>query len=194
MGDSMSVTLKSSSGGSVTLLEPATASDFTVTMPAATGTAVVTGTTPTLNGIAFPATQVPSADANTLDDYEEGTFTPTLFGASTAGTTTYTSRAGIYTKIGRQVTVTVYITASAATGTGELRIGNLPFTVIGSINYFAAAYVTSLNWGGGSYLMMITRPAETNVEMQYMTDDGTGTNQSIVNETQGIGFTLTYFT
>jgi hypothetical protein len=154
-----------------------------------------TGTTYTgTNGITFTATQTASADANTLDDYEEGTFTPTLFGASSAGTTTYTSQNGTYTKIGRQVTVTVYVTASAATGTGELRIGNLPFTVIGNPNYFAAAYVTSLNWGGGSYLMMITRPGETNVEMQYMADDNTALNQNMVNETQGIGFTITYFT
>ena len=46
MGDSMSVTLKSSSGGSVTLLEPATASDFTVTMPAADGVTMVSGNMP----------------------------------------------------------------------------------------------------------------------------------------------------
>jgi hypothetical protein len=41
---------------------------------------------------------------------------------------------------------------------------------------------------------MITRPSETNVEMQYMTDDNTALNQNMVNETQGIGFTITYFT
>ena len=190
----MSIVLVGSTSGSCTLQEQAVAGTAVLTLPTTSGTVVVTGTTPTLNGITFPATAVPSADANTLDDYEEGTFTPTLFGNTTAGTTTYTSQAGVYTKIGRQVTVTVFITASAATGTGELRIGNLPFTVQNSPNYFAAAYVTSLNWGGGTYQMIITRPLEVNVEMQYMTDDGTSANQAMVNETQGIGFTLTYFT
>jgi hypothetical protein len=204
----MSIVLQSSGGGSVTLQEAVTASNLTITVPAVSATMAtlttpsfattigVGGATPAASGagITFPATQSASSDANTLDDYEEGTFTPTLFGNTTAGTTTYTSQAGVYTKIGRQVTVTVFITASAATGTGELRIGNLPFTVQNSPNYFAAAYVTSLNWGGGTYQMIITRPLEVNVEMQYMTDDGTSANQAIVNETQGIGFTLTYFT
>jgi uncharacterized membrane protein len=53
----------------------------------------------TANGIKFPATQVASADANTLDDYEEGTWTPTLgdgLGASVTGV-------GFYTKVGRMV-------------------------------------------------------------------------------------------
>jgi hypothetical protein len=45
-----------------------------------------------------------TAAANELDDYEEGTFTPTVLGSTTAGTGTYTSRGGIYTKIGNVVT------------------------------------------------------------------------------------------
>jgi hypothetical protein len=49
-------------------------------------------------GIAFPATAVAVADANTLDDYEEGTWTPSL-----GGTATYLAQGGRYTKIGRIV-------------------------------------------------------------------------------------------
>jgi hypothetical protein len=61
----------------IELTAPASvASDKTITFPDATGTVVISGTTPSLNGITFPATQVASADANTLDDYEEGTWTP----------------------------------------------------------------------------------------------------------------------
>jgi hypothetical protein len=189
----MCLVLQSSGGGQITIQEPTTASNFTATLPATTGTLVVTGTTPTLNGITFPATAVPSADANTLDDYEEGTFTPTLFGASSAGTTTYTTQIGIYTKIGRQVTVSLNVTATATTGTGELRIGGLPFAASGTYPYTAAPYVSGLNWGGGTYLMMITRPNETNLEMQYMSDNGDAGNQAITNEIQGILLTLTYF-
>ncbi len=44
--------------------------------------------------IVFPASQNASSDANTLDDYEEGTFTPTVLGFTTAGTGTYSGRAG----------------------------------------------------------------------------------------------------
>lgn len=48
--------------------------------------------------IKFPATQNASSDANTLDDYEEGTWTP-----SVGGDATYTTQSGTYTKIGRMV-------------------------------------------------------------------------------------------
>ena len=89
-----------------------------------TGTARVTvnqyglglGATPSSGtGIAFPATQSASSDANTLDDYEEGTFTVTAFGTTTAGTTTYSNQQGSYTKIGRQVTISIRLTYSALT-------------------------------------------------------------------------------
>ena len=60
------------------------------------GATVKTGT-----GITFPATQSASTNANTLDDYEEGTFTPT--DGSGAGLS-LTSLSGIYTKIGNLVT------------------------------------------------------------------------------------------
>lgn len=68
-----------------------------------------------------------TAAANALNDYEEGTFTPTIVGSTTAGTGTYTTQVGRYTKIGRMVTVSVAVTWTAHTGTGNLRIGGLPF-------------------------------------------------------------------
>ena len=52
-------------------------------------------------GITFPATQSASSDANTLDDYEEGTFSPTVIGTSTAGTASYGIQIGAYLKIGK---------------------------------------------------------------------------------------------
>jgi hypothetical protein len=80
----------------------------------------------------FPATQVASADANTLDDYEEGTFSPTIIGTTTAGTATYTQQNGRYTKIGRLVQFEIFIVYSAGTGTGNMDISGLPFTIGGS--------------------------------------------------------------
>lgn len=82
-----------------------------------------------IEGIGFPATAVASADANTLDDYEEGTFTPTAIGTTTAGTGTYVTQTGRYTKIGDVVTIRIRVGWSAHTGTGNLRISGLPFTV-----------------------------------------------------------------
>jgi hypothetical protein len=82
--------------------------------------------------IKFPATQIASADGNTLDDYEEGTWTPVIVGSSTAGTGTYSVQNGRYTKIGNRVYFGVYCIWSAHTGTGDMTMGGLPFQSSGS--------------------------------------------------------------
>ena len=97
-------------------------------------------------GITFPATQSASSDANTLDDYEEGTFTPSAVGSTTAGTGTYSTRTGVYTKIGRFVHVSIAIDWSAHTGTGNLRISGLPFSAIQ--NEVANMFVNGLTYTG----------------------------------------------
>lgn len=96
-------------------------------------------------GITFPATQVASSDPNTLDDYEEGTWTPTLT-FSTPGdlAVTYTTRNGRYTKTGRLATVRAEIVTSSFTYTtaaGSLRVSGLPFTVASVGNYDTGALV-----------------------------------------------------
>jgi hypothetical protein len=75
-----------------------------------------------LNGVTFPATQVPSADANTLDDYEEGTWTATAVN----GNLTLTSNVGRYTKIGNTVTCSVWMGVSAVSSTNTVEFA-LPF-------------------------------------------------------------------
>jgi hypothetical protein len=73
-------------------------------------------------GITFPATQSASTDANTLDDYEEGTWTP-----SVGGNATYTDRSGQYTKIGNTVFIQGYVKINTI-GTGSSAvISGLPF-------------------------------------------------------------------
>jgi hypothetical protein len=57
----------------------------------------------TVGQLEFPATQNASSDANTLDDYEEGTWTPAIGASVASGTHTYTYQTGLYTKIGRAV-------------------------------------------------------------------------------------------
>jgi hypothetical protein len=90
----------------------------------------VGGATPSTSGagITFPATQSASSDANTLDDYEEGSFTPTWLG-STTNPTVSGMQTCTYTKVGRLITITgdMYAT-SVSGGSGNLSIGNLPFT------------------------------------------------------------------
>ena len=90
-------------------------------------------------GIAFPNTQVSSSDPNTLDDYEEGTFTPTIYGTTTAGVGTYGFQNGIYTKVGNIVTFSCYVQVTNHTGTGYMHLTGLPFS--------------SKAWGGGASLV-----------------------------------------
>jgi len=75
-------------------------------------------------GITFPAAQVASSNAKTLDDYEEGTYNPTL--TADTGTFTYTST-GTYTKIGRLVYFAASISVTGGSGTGLAYI-SVPFT------------------------------------------------------------------
>lgn len=94
--------------------------------------------------IKFPSTQNPSTDVNTLDDYEEGTFTPTLSGATVAGVGTYSVRTGSYTKIGNFVIFQLRTTWSAHSGSGAMIMTGIPFT---STNLGACA----VYWSGITY-------------------------------------------
>ena len=80
-------------------------------------------------GITFPATQSASSNANTLDDYEEGTFTPTFTSGFSVAPTNYSIQLGRYTKIGRFVYFQIDLDANGATANAtQVRFGSLPFT------------------------------------------------------------------
>jgi len=80
----------------------------------------------TMSGVTFPATQVSSADANTLDDYEEGTWTPVIT-SQTGSLTSYTS-SGTYTKIGRNVYVIAkFSVVTTGTAGGYANVSGYPF-------------------------------------------------------------------
>jgi hypothetical protein len=97
------------------------------TQPATSGT-----------GITFPATQSASSDANTLDDYEEGTWTPALSGLSSS----YAYRLGSYTKIGNFVTAFFdFNVSSLGSGSWTGLITGLPFTVSSSMGGYSV-----INW------------------------------------------------
>lgn len=67
-----------------------------------------------------------TAAANALDDYEEGTFTPTLLLDS--GSATITS-SGSYVKVGKKVTVTISVAINTSSGSPAIdKIGGMPFT------------------------------------------------------------------
>ena len=113
----------------------------------------VGGATPSASGsgISFPATQSASTDANTLDDYEEGTWTPSIGGNATY-TTPNTS--GQYVKIGNMVYFVFNVTINVK-GTGNnYTVTGLPFNasvnIKGSISYFlnSATNIVFMTLGG----------------------------------------------
>jgi hypothetical protein len=122
--------------GIFTIASPNSNTNRTLTLPDATGTVVISGTTPSLNGITFPATQVASADANTLDDYEEGTFTVTALLPNASGTITVSATQDTlkYTKIGRVVFINGFVQpSSVASPVGfYIQLNGLPFNTTSS--------------------------------------------------------------
>jgi hypothetical protein len=90
--------------------------------------------------IKFPASQNASSDVNTLDDYEEGTWTPVLGGAGGTSGQTYSSQVGNYIKIGKKVWVQFFMVLTAkGTITGNLQIQGLPFTSVSSATAVSGA-------------------------------------------------------
>jgi hypothetical protein len=92
--------------------------------------------------IRFAATPILSADANTLDDYEEGTWTPVLGGDGGQSGQSYSMQQGYYQKIGNRVYFTFAVELSNAGSPGlEAVLKGLPFT-IGGARGLGAAYVS----------------------------------------------------
>ena len=148
-------------------------------------------------GIAFPATQSASSDANTLDDYEEGTFTPTLQGSSTNPTVTYAVQTGSYTKVGNTVTVFIRLQTTAVTGgSGSARIGGLPFATNSTYrNGGAIGYVSNVTFGAG-YTQVGLYTTPNNAYLTF-TLSGTGTGatepqMSVIGASLDITTTYTY--
>jgi hypothetical protein len=125
---------------------------YSLTGPIVATTIGVGGATPSTSGsgITFPATQSSSSNVNTLDDYEEGTWT-----ASLGGTATYSAQTGTYTKVGNIVTITFRLTVLLI-GTGSAaNISGIPFPIstitAGPVGYWnsAASSFTSLALSNG---------------------------------------------
>ena len=78
-------------------------------------------------GITFPASQNASSDSNTLDDYEEGSWTPEIVGDSTNGTFSASYATGRYTKVGRVVTVFCIVGGTLSGAVGSTIVRGFPF-------------------------------------------------------------------
>jgi hypothetical protein len=146
----MPVILAGNTSGSTTI-QATDAVTATITLPSATDTLVgkitpsftttigVGNATPSASGagITFPATQSASSDANTLDDYEEGTWTPNQgSGLTVVGAF---SSSGIYTKVGRVVTIHAQFTGATSILVAAANLNlctNLPFPLANIASYY----------------------------------------------------------
>ena len=118
-------------------------------------------------GITFPATQSASSDANTLDDYEEGTWTPAI--TQSGATFTYSYQIGRYTKIGNVVTIIATLGWSAKSGgSGNVGYSGLPFS---SLNVSSTYQMITCGEFSG-----FTLPVGTTVmDAEILTNTTTGT-------------------
>jgi hypothetical protein len=146
-------------------------------------------------GISFPATQSAQSDANTLDDYEEGTWTPSI-----GGTATYTVQSGQYTKIGRLVNLRCNIVVNVL-GTGSTnQISGLPFTsaaisggnptASASVGYFDNLAVSPV------YISAYVASSDTTLTISGLTAAAASANPSlgVFGNSARIDITVTYFT
>lgn len=94
------------------------------------------------NGIDFSADpSAPGMTSELLDDYEEGTFTPTYGGSASNPTITYGAQNGRYVKVGSLVQATVEIsTNSVSGGSGSVTLNGLPFAALAD-RYVGCSFV-----------------------------------------------------
>ena len=134
-----------------------------------------------------------TAAANKLDDYEEGTWTLTITTSGTGESVSIGSTTGTYTKIGRQVTATIYtsgVNVSAA-GSGAVLLGGLPFACSNGIQFYA---VPSF---GHTTLFSYEPDGYVTVNHNYITVTRVGTTTSnalSVGNPRYMMMTVTYFT
>ena len=115
-----------------------------------------------------------SAAANALDDYEEGSFTPTAFGWSTTGTNTYGTQAGRYIKVGNLVTVFFHVEwSNLSNASGVLAIGGFPYTHRTS-NYYGSTAVQCryINYSGDTVYAVYGSGFGTSVLLYAQNDNG----------------------
>jgi len=150
-----------------------------------TGALVFAGGTTTANGIGitFPATQSASTNANTLDDYEEGTWTPAdASGASLSFTVT----SATYTKIGRIVNLLAYFTYPSNANVNPVLISGLPFTA--ATNTYAPT-ILDTDAGIIAYIRQVT---STSIDIRLV-NGGTQVLNSTMS-TRYVIFSMTYQT
>jgi len=137
--------------------------------------------------------------ANTLDDYEEGTWTSTMTTTGTAFTTSSNTQTQFYTKVGRLVTLSVSASvASPTSGSGNLKITGLPFTS-GSHDTVYSNIIRpgriDMTEGDGIFATMFS--SSSTITFEKATNNGNPTDITATdlngNTTPFVGFSFSYY-
>ena len=135
----------------------------------------VTGDIRTSTGILFGTD---TAAANTLDDYETGTFTPSVSAAAS-----HSAQLGFYTKVGNLVTVTIKI--GCALSSGSLIVSGLPFVASSASSYYPCGSFFGVigfeNYGDGGIATQIV-PNQAVVQL-YIQNNSSSSNYTAIDST-----------
>ena len=144
-----------------------------------------------------------TGSANYLTDYEEGTWTPVIRGASTAGSYTFSTSYAKYIKVGKTVTVSAYlgnITQSSA-GSNYIQVTGFPFEKQASHYIIGQAKVSHFNLPSGTidaHLEPVSYASAGTVFYVHLTKDNAGAvnldTSEIISGSSDLGITVTYFT
>jgi hypothetical protein len=156
------------------------------------------GATPSSGtGITFPATQSASSNANTLDDYEEGTWTCGITTGSGSITMNTSFDTGEYTKVGRLVTITGEFRVSSVSSPSGTAIITLPFTVAAATE--RSTYATTSLWmesasqNMNTYFMQIA-PSTTSMYIYAMGTNSYGNAANNFSGDELLFISVTYMT
>ena len=132
-----------------------------------------------------------TAAANALDDYEEGTWTPTVHAGGGSIPTVQTAR---YTKIGRLVHINCYINYTAGSSTSAFQMGGLPFACLTN-NY--EVNVVDFGKGGKKGAYSRTHTGNSFMEFLYSSESASSNRIAIKGNMIGTGYIIlsnTYMT
>ena len=138
------------------------------------------------HGISFAATSDGSGidTSEILDDYEEGTWTPTL-SYSSSGSATLSEALGFYVKIGRKVHVVITLTCSAqGSGSGNVLIGGLPYQTGSTSGFRLNGHFTYMTGFSNINSVVTLYKAGAGNSMEVFMMNSTGSTDAIVNVTR----------
>jgi len=160
------------------------------------GSGFATAMTVRSSGLAIGGT----GDANTLDDYEEGTWTPVI--SANATPTAYGSQVGVYTKVGRKVTIifTINISTIGSFTGAQVKITGLPFASGDlSTHTFGTLFIdgaASEVQGAGDLALRVTTDSSQALFQRNSgnTDGDNNVSASVIDTGTFIHGSVTYFT